>query len=127
MANIDVSEVLEDPDFQDSFGVLRSVENVDSHGRGVLTQARSIAIGVVQPASGRQMELTPEATRTSEMLEIWTQFGLQEATDQTQADIVVWHSKQYVVVRVDDFDNWGQGYVHVVLSRKDLLPAGTPL
>jgi hypothetical protein len=127
MATIDVSEVLQDPNFQDSFGVLRSVETVDSHGRGSQNSSRSIAIGVVQPASGRAMELTPEATRTSEMLEIWTQFGLQEATDATAADIVIWKSKQFVVVKVDDWDNWGEGYVHVVLSRKDLLPASTPL
>jgi hypothetical protein len=127
MANIDVSEVLQDVNFQDSFSVLRSVETVDAHGRGGVTQSTSTAIGVVQPASGRAMELTPDATRTSEMLEIWTQYGLQEATDATQADIVVWRSKQYVVVRVDDWDNWGQGYVHVVLSRKDLLPASRPL
>ena len=127
MANIDVSEVLQDTNFQDSFSVIRSQQTVDTHGRGVLNQTQSTAIGIVQPASGREMELTPDATRTREMLEIWTQFGLQEATDATQADIVVWRTKQYVVVRVDDWDNWGQGYIHVVLTRKDLLPASTPL
>lgn len=127
MAEVDVSEVLQDPMFQDTFSVLRSTENVDAHGRGSLTQSRSIAVGVVQAASGRTLELTPDASRTSEMLEIWTQFHLQEATDSTAADIVVWNAKEYVVVRVDDWDNWGQGYRHVVLSRKDLLPASTPL
>lgn len=127
MALLDVSEVLTDPNFQDTFSVIRSTENVDTHGRGALTQSRSLGIGVVQPASGRTMELTPDAVRTSEMLEIWTQMHLQEATDTTQADVVLWGGKQYMVQRVDAWDNWGQGYRHVVLTRKDVFPASTPL
>jgi len=125
MAEIDVSEVLQDPDFLNSFTFIRSVETVDANGRPVFAQTLLSAIGVIQPASGRAMELTPDATRTSEMLEIWTQVGLQEATEETAADIVIWENKHFVPVRNDDFDNWGQGYRHVVLSRKDLLPPST--
>jgi len=125
MAEIDVTEVLTDPDFLDTFSFIRSIETVAPNGRPTFAQTTLNAYGVVQPASGRAMELTPEATRTSEMLEIWTQAGLQEASDETAADIVLWQNKQFVPVRVDDFDNWGQGYRHVVLSRKDLLPEST--
>lgn len=127
MAQIDVSDVVLDPDFQDSFTVIRSIETVDGHGRGQLTPTPTLAWGVVQAASGRTMELTPDAVRTNEMLEIWTEYGLQEATDQTQADVVLWKGKQFMVTHVDDWTNWGQGYRHAVLTRKDLLPAGVPL
>jgi len=123
MAQIDVSEVLQDPDFLDMFNFVRLVETVGPDGRATFSGTTLSAYGVIQPASGRTMELTPEATRTSEMLEIWTQAGLQEASDDLAADIVLWQGKEFVPVRNDDFDNWGQGYRHVVLSRKDLLPA----
>jgi len=107
------------------FSFVRSVETVGADGRATFSGVTLSAYGVVQPASGRAMELTPDATRTAEMLEIWTQAGLQEATDETAADIVQWQGKEFVPVRNDDFDNWGQGYRHVVLSRKDLLPASS--
>lgn len=127
MAEIDVSDIIEDPDFQDSFTIVRSVETVDQHGRSSLAPTSISAWGIVQPASGRTMELTPDAVRTNAMLEIWTQFGLQEASDTTQADIVLWESKQYMVTHIDPWDNWGQGYRHAVLTRRDLLPAGVSL
>jgi hypothetical protein len=125
MAEIDVSDVVTDPDFQDTFTLIRSVETVDQHGRGSLAATTMTLSGVVQAASGRTMELTPDAVRTSEMLEIWTTFGIQEATQTTQADQVVWKGTTFIVTHVDVWDNWGQGYRHAVLTRKDMLPVSS--
>jgi hypothetical protein len=127
MANVDVTDIVNDPDLTDSFKVVRSVEVVDDNGRAQMQPQTYPVFGVVQPASGRTLELMPEATRTSENIEIWTTFGIQEASDQTAADEIIWKNRHYVVTHVDPFDNWGAGYVHVVCTRKELLPESTPI
>jgi hypothetical protein len=121
MAEIDVTELLADPEFIDTFAVIRSSETINAHGRAVQTpRTYRDLFGVVQPASGRQLAQVPEGARSSENIEIWTDFHLQEATDSTAADIVLWNHKHYMVMHVDDWSNWGAGFVHVVCTRTEL-------
>jgi hypothetical protein len=129
MANIDVTDLLDDADFIDYFYVTRNQVAVDSHGRAQLGSSNRPKIwGVVQPASGRTMQLMTDYINVAGSIEIWTRFRLESATDTTQSDIVEWKGKLYrVAPMVHDFSNWGQGYVHVVCELTDMFPAAPTL
>lgn len=128
MGTIDVSDVLEDPDFQDSFQLIRQSETVDVHGRAVDTPGTTVELtGVVQPASGETMQIIPEATRSVGMIEIWTQYNVQGETDTDAPDLIVWQGKHYIVSRTDPWTNWGVGWVHAVCVRRELTPQTVPL
>jgi hypothetical protein len=115
MASIDVSFVLDDPQFADQFQVLRNQQIVDQHGRTqVAGSASPVITGVVQPGSGATLRLLPDLANVAAALEIWTRFRLQTASDTTEADVVVWKNRSYRVVALQDFTNYGGGYVHAV-------------
>ena len=86
MALIDVSQLLTDPDFVNSFIVLRSVQGVDDHGRTTESQVQLAATGSVQPAGKRTYEMFPEAARVSGALEVYTMFRLSPPTEQISSD-----------------------------------------
>lgn len=127
MANIDISELMFDPDFVDSFCVIRGVQQIDADGRAqTLQPIRTDAFGSVQPASGRTMQFFPELVRTDGVIEIYTVYGLQIETDGAAADEVLWRGKTYVVTHIDDVNNFS-GFVHAIATLKNLNVAPTQL
>lgn len=128
MAEIDVSDILSDDDFQDTFQVVRNAETVDDNGRAQLTPKPSRPIpGVVQPGSGQTLQIMPELARTAGVIEIWTQYNLQGETDTTDPDTVLWNGKHYTVSHTDPWSNWGAGWVHAVCVRKELTDRSNDL
>jgi hypothetical protein len=121
MANIDVSEVLNDPDFQDAFQIIREAETIDQHGRAVDTAGGAKTYyGVIQPASGDTLQLMPDLARTAGTIEVWTQEILQGETDTTAPDVIIWQGNTYTVSHTDPWFNWGTGWVHAVCVRRNM-------
>ena len=122
MALIDVSELLVDPDFVDQIDTIQRVKGVDSNGRTIMIATPRVITGSVQPASGEALQMLPDLVRTSGMLEIWTQSILTVDTDSRAADIIVWKGNRYIVAaKVDDYQNYGAGYTHAVLTLQDVI------
>lgn len=121
MALIDVSELMVDPDFADEIQIVRSIQSVDATGLAQRAQQTYDAIGVVQAGSGDQLELLPESQRTKSNMTVYTQFQLQEATDTTEADVVLWQGKSYRVMVTSQWTNWGGGYTQATCQLIDLL------
>lgn len=129
MATFDVDDVLDDPDFQDEFQVVRQDETVDTTtGRSIDTpESGEKVVGIVQPASGSTLQLMPDLARTAGVIEIWTRYNLQGETDTTAPDIVLWNGKHYTVSHTDPWTNWGDGYTHAVCVRREQTGGSTPL
>jgi hypothetical protein len=124
MAQVDVTELLDDADFIDWFNVTRSQQVIDRHGRAAAgTTSKPKIWGVVQPVSGRTMRRLPDSVIVDGAIEIWSRFRLEGPSDTTQADLITWKGKQYRVATVIDWTNYGQGFVHVVCELTDLLPS----
>jgi hypothetical protein len=110
MPTLDVSEILDDPEFSTTFVLLRRDEVVGANGRATfVTQAGVTVVGVVQP-TGDDNVLTAEATNINRFIEIISKTPLRTAREGLTADRVVWLGNTYVVKSVADWSQWGDGF-----------------
>lgn len=117
MADIDVSELLLDPDFVDSFSVVRTSFTVNSDGISQRTeQVLPDIIGAVQPASGRTLMTLAEASRVEGVYEVYTKYALRGPLEGQEADRIIWKGKRMIVTRSNDFTNYGDGYTYAVCT-----------
>lgn len=121
MANIDVSELLVDPDFVDPVTILRT--EITMTQDGTYTETIQTITGVlmsVQPASGQTLMIVPEDQRVDGMLEVWTQFALRESNPDAdpvqKPDRIVWKGRTLLLTKLDSWQNYGNGYSHGVCT-----------
>lgn len=120
MATIDVSELMEDPDFIDDIQIIARTQTVDQYGKGQTEEvAPRDAIGVVQPAtSGKVLERLPEGIRISDVITIWTKEKLKTDENDAYSDLVVWNGERYTVKNAMPYGNWGDGYIQADCVRE---------
>jgi hypothetical protein len=124
MPNIDVVDILTDPDIaNDVFQASRAQQIIDSNGRVTAVAPRVFPnlVGSVQPMSGRTLNMMPDMVNVSGAIEIWTQFRLEGPSDTTQADVVTWNGRDYLVVNAQSYTNYGRGFVHAVCQLMQLV------
>jgi hypothetical protein len=111
MPNIDVSELIGDPDFSTTIGVVRSFEELDEHGRNVIKETyEDDVVAVVIAGGGQALALLPDGARISDSIVVYCQKPLQAATESTRGDIVVWNGSRYLVKISKDWSAWGAGF-----------------
>lgn len=119
---LDVSDVLLDPDFADTFTVYRQAEVIGDNGRSVRTESVFSAIGVITPDRQATLQRQAEGSNVSETMTVITQFRLTASTDGYDADEVVWNGKRYVVIAVGDCSRYGAGFVEASATLKGMSP-----
>jgi hypothetical protein len=130
MPDIDVSDLLFDPDVVECGGVTvqRRQEIVDSHGRLTLQIATfSNVIASVIPIADAPMIRGPEQQTLPQLIEVHTTFRLQGIASGFQPDIVVWNGTPFVVNKVQNFSKYGGGFVQAdcsSISNIDQPPSG---
>lgn len=110
MAQIDVTELLSDPDFVDEMSILHRRPKVNSFGENTITEEKVDTVGSVQPASGRTLQRLPEALRVANVSSFWVKGGIIASEPGKYTDILVFRGKRYQVQIVFDWSNWGPGY-----------------
>lgn len=121
MPELDVSEALDEPLFQDhSLVVARSAETIGSNGVATVTTTETAFSGVVVQNSGDRLQRLADGTRHEDSITIYTR-ELLFARDQSRpADIVRWRGREWVVTVVMDWSTYGQGYFQVVCDKRSL-------
>ncbi len=133
MPLLDVSDVLDDPDFNESFTIFRATSVVDKTGLNVVTPAGpAIVIGVIQPAGAKDLDRLPDQSRQGGSIQIWTRFpialdalpvfaadGVTVITPGTEADQIVWNGSTYTVMTCDPW-LYGSGYWRSLASLASL-------
>lgn len=119
MAKIDVSEVLDDPDFQDNITVIRRASVVGTNGRNAIVEIPSIIMAVVQAGSSETLKRLPDYAALSDTLTVYARYKFIAYSDGQYSDIVLWNGRRYGVQVVSDHTNWGDGY-----ARADCLIEG---
>jgi len=104
---LDVSDVLRDPDLVQSVQVTRAAEDVDDHGRTLLTPGEISIQGVVHPATEEQLQRLPEADRSNETIAVYTATRLTAGDDTHAPDVVTWKGGTYLVKGVWDYSDYG--------------------
>jgi hypothetical protein len=129
---VDVSRVLTNPRFLDSFDVYRRQQIVNNFGETkVSVQIVSGVRGVVYPASLNELNRRPESQMATKSIEVITRFAIRGESQtidkiEFQPDILHWNGDSYLVVHVEDYSNYARGFVKVTCNSIDLvdLPTG---
>jgi hypothetical protein len=110
MAQIDVTEVLTDPDLVDKMVIIHRRPNVDTFGQNQLKESAEHTYGSVQPASGKTMQRLPEAFRVANVMSFWLRGKITTDGFEQYPDVLVFRGIRYQVQAVFDFTNWGSGW-----------------
>lgn len=110
MAQIDVSELMSDPDFCDKMIHVGRQTRVNSRGENILTEYGTETVGSVQPASGRVIARLPEALRVANLTSFWLKGKIVASMPGKYPDILVFRGQRYQVQTVFDWSNFGEGY-----------------
>lgn len=119
MPDLDLTDVLFDPDFADSFIVRRQTDTVGSNGRNTKAFADTAATGVVTPGPDNGLAIGSDETHAGKSLTIVTTFRLQGPAPGFQPDLIWWGGDFYKVMKVEDFSHFGSGFVQAEASSID--------
>lgn len=121
MAQLDVTEILLDPDFMDTGLVCkRSVQTVGDNGRATNAVTATPFAGVITSDKGDILERIAGGERKKGSITIHTMFRLTAGSgEESIADVVTWQGRDYTVANVNDYSHFGRGFV---AASCDLLP-----
>lgn len=120
MAQIDVSELLLDPDFIDAVTLIHRAASVNQYGENVLVETSEVTVGSVQPISGKQFQRLPDALRTADVRTFYIKATIVSDGTNTYPDIIVFQNERYQVQSVDNWLNYGQGYNSGICVREKI-------
>lgn len=117
MANIDVSDLLLDPDFTDLVTLIRRSCVVDAKGRNAMTETPVVPMITVcvQNVDTETLEKYPDLALLSDKISVWYKGVLTAESVNGYSDVIVFGSNRYYVKYVDeDYTNFGQGWTKAV-------------
>ncbi len=127
MPDLDITDLLTDPDLTDTFTVIRRLQVVNGFGEVTVTPTTFTNLrGAVFPAGDNSLARQDAFQTQSKSITVATQFRLrgisQDKTGaQYQPDIVVWNGDNYEVRSLSDFSNYGAGFTQADCVSVDLL------
>lgn len=110
MAQVNVSELLSDPDFTDAIVVISRQPQVDSFGQNRIVEVSFNTIGSVQPASGHAVQRLPEALRVANVSTFWFKGTIVASAPGQYSSVLTFKGQRYQVQTVLDWSNWGAGW-----------------
>lgn len=128
-ALLDVSDVLDDPDFLDTTLVLvRRVVAQQQDGTARGAGGPIPFAGVVVPDGGQELIQTPEGNQVQGDVTIYTRIALTAGDANYDADVVQWNGAAYRVIATKPW-LFGDTYTQAICALTDLNPtiAGTTL
>lgn len=119
MPDLDLTDVLTDPDFADTFVVRRLVEAVGANGRAAKRTFDSQAVGVVTPGSDNSLAIGADEGHAGKTLTVITTFRIQGPAPGFLPDLIYWGGDFFKVTKVEDYSRYGAGFVQAEASSID--------
>jgi len=116
MALVDVTELLEDPDFLDDITVIRRPYTINAYGENVLSEVTYTMQASVQAGSGQLLKRLPDFAQFTDAITVYAKFDFQAASPNGYADLVIWNSKRYNIKVPSDYMNYGDGYTMAIAT-----------
>lgn len=117
---LDVTELMSDPDFVGEMTQVSRVSRANEHGENIITECKVNTVGSVQPADGRMIERLPEAERIGNFMSFWMKGTIVASAPGKYTDILVFQGQRFQVKTVFDWSTWGSGWC------EGLCVAGVP-
>lgn len=117
MPDLDVDDIMLDPDFCEPLTVKRRAEVlVKGRPTGSATTISPAPFGVVIAQDDSPMIRGPDQQSLPQLIEVHTPFRLRGASTGYQPDLVTWNGADYVVNKVMNFSKYGQGFIKAQCS-----------
>lgn len=113
MARIDVSELMVDPDFINSFTIVRRTTTVNQYGENVLAETEESSFGSVQGIGKDALKRLPDGVQLSSMKTIYTKAVFKADEAGKYSDQIIWDSERYNIITVLPWGNFGSGWYEV--------------
>lgn len=121
MPFLDVSDVLTDPEFQDTLVCHRITQTVGANGLATAVTVDTNFRGVVTSDRGDLMERIAGAERVSGSITIHTRFALDDGAGSSRsADEVTWNGRRYIISNINDYLRFGRGFIAASADLKPL-------
>lgn len=109
MPNIEVAELLDDPDFTTSVVFIRRALTVGIDGRAAITETQSPPTpAIVQPGIYRRRNEQP-AQAVEGTVSVWTRYVLRMTRSGQLPDLMVWRGQRYQLSTLEDWSAWTPG------------------
>jgi hypothetical protein len=113
------------PMFADTFTVIRRQQTVGDNGRVTFNPTTFPNLhGTVYPSSKNDLERFPNLQVMGKALSVVTRFALRGESEVTGTDfapdIVQWHGDNFVVMDLQDYSSWGNGFILAICQSMDL-------
>lgn len=133
MPDIDVTDLLSDPDFAERLIVMRRLQVIDPVTGISSAQSSLIApspLGVVIPQADLPIQRGPDQQALPRLIEVHTKFRLRSASIENSItylpDFIVWNGDNFYVNRVYDYSHFGRGFIQADCSSQPTI-AQAPL
>lgn len=118
MGNIDVTDLLSDPDLVDPVVIIHRTPCVDGFGENKLKEVGVSTVGSVQPASGKTLQRIPEAFRVANVMSFWVKGNIVSDGSCAYPDLIVYKGSRFAVQTIFDWKNWGEGFAEGTCVRE---------
>lgn len=118
----------------DCISVNRRQQTQDTYGQVVMqSHIFSDIDAIVFPEGPEDLARRPEAQTMTKSLTIITEFPLQGPAEvigtEYQPDVILWNDDNYVLVKLEDWSRYADGFVKATCESYDLIdsPPGDPV
>lgn len=122
MALINVGELIDDPDFAQSFTITRR-SGTWENGRFIPVETTIEASGIISPQDTSELDLAPDGSMIRGRIKVWTHTQLYITIQDTPtgesyiSDEVNWQGNQYLVILDNNYSDYG--YYSYICQLKD--------
>ena len=119
----DLDDVLLDPDFASTFDVVRYTNARGPTGRGTSSVAvqQADVSGVVYPDRGRTLQRLGLGQKQVDSIKVVTAYRLSPGSAGLDADVVAWNGAHYTVVAIQDWAQYGAGFVEATCDMLEFI------
>ena len=119
MALVDVSQLIVDPDFCNSFTLIKRSEVINVYGEMVLTETPSTVLGVIQDISPEMLKRAGDDAQLWDGITVWYRGKLEAQSPNGYCDVVVWNGYRYLVKLVNEqFMNFASGWTEALCAKE---------
>lgn len=103
---LNISDILDDPDFIVPLVLERRTEKMDEYGRASHEGTRLEIMANIQPLSPKELERLPEADRNKELLVVYSRSMIRGTGPGIAPDVIFWQGRPYEVSGVEAWPGW---------------------
>lgn len=110
MAQIDITDLLTDPDFVDEMVMITRSAIVDTLGQNLIVETTQNSVGSVQPADYKTLKRLPDGLQNEDIYSFWFKGEIVTTNNCKYPSIINFRNRRYQVQQVADWTMWGAGW-----------------